>query len=238
MTIPGGVPPQLLSDWKSAEERLYPVVMVRPDLYERSVRMVRVVRRRAGRLPRPARRWSNAWGGGGRDRPPGGHRSGPRPRGARCRPDRRRRLLDAVPGTGRRRLPNRAPGPDPGRRRGRRALGAGRGDRLQGDRRDGAVDLGGDARALRRRAAPDAGGRPDDRALPATASRWCRSTRPPATGYPCPPTWWRSRSRSPTRPSGWRQWRRSGRRSRASNGCLTAILHGSFVWLTAVSESS
>ena len=41
MTIPGGVPPQLLSDWKSAEERLYPVVMVRPDLYERSVRMVR-----------------------------------------------------------------------------------------------------------------------------------------------------------------------------------------------------
>jgi hypothetical protein len=32
----------LLSDWKSAEERLYPVVMVRPDLYERSVRMVRM----------------------------------------------------------------------------------------------------------------------------------------------------------------------------------------------------
>ena len=43
MTIPGGVPPQLLSDWMSAEERLYPVVMVRPDLYERSVRLVRVV---------------------------------------------------------------------------------------------------------------------------------------------------------------------------------------------------
>lgn len=43
MTIPGGVPPKLLSDWKSAEERLYPVVMVRPDLYERSVRMVRAV---------------------------------------------------------------------------------------------------------------------------------------------------------------------------------------------------
>jgi len=43
VTIPGGIPPQLLSDWKSAEERLYPVVMVRPDLYERSVRMVRVV---------------------------------------------------------------------------------------------------------------------------------------------------------------------------------------------------
>ena len=43
MTIPGGVPPQLLSDWRSAEERLYPVVMVRPDLYERAVRMVRAV---------------------------------------------------------------------------------------------------------------------------------------------------------------------------------------------------
>ena len=43
MTIPGGVPPQLLSDWKAAEERLYPVVMVRPDLYERAVRMVRAV---------------------------------------------------------------------------------------------------------------------------------------------------------------------------------------------------
>ena len=43
MTIPGGIPPKLLSDWKAAEERLYPVVMVRPDLYERSVRMVRAV---------------------------------------------------------------------------------------------------------------------------------------------------------------------------------------------------
>lgn len=43
MTIPGGVPSKLLSDWKAAEERLYPVVMVRPDLYERSVRMVRAV---------------------------------------------------------------------------------------------------------------------------------------------------------------------------------------------------
>jgi len=41
VTIPGGIPPQLLSDWKAAEERLYPVVMVRPDLYERSIRMVR-----------------------------------------------------------------------------------------------------------------------------------------------------------------------------------------------------
>lgn len=43
MTIPGGVPPQLLSDWKAAEERLYPVVMVRPDLYEQSIRVVRAV---------------------------------------------------------------------------------------------------------------------------------------------------------------------------------------------------
>jgi hypothetical protein len=41
VTIPNGVPAALLSDWKSAEERLYPVVMVRPDLYERSIRMVR-----------------------------------------------------------------------------------------------------------------------------------------------------------------------------------------------------
>ena len=43
MTNTGGVPPQLLSDWKAAEERLYPVVMVRPDLYERSIRVVRAV---------------------------------------------------------------------------------------------------------------------------------------------------------------------------------------------------
>jgi len=43
VTIPGGIPPKLLSDWKAAEVRLYPVVMVRPDLYERSVRMVRAV---------------------------------------------------------------------------------------------------------------------------------------------------------------------------------------------------
>jgi hypothetical protein len=43
VTIPGGVPPQLLSDWRTAEERLYPVVMVRPDIYERAVRMVRTV---------------------------------------------------------------------------------------------------------------------------------------------------------------------------------------------------
>jgi hypothetical protein len=61
VTIPGGVPPQLLSDWKSAEERLYPVVMVRPDLYERSVRMVRAVTDElAGCLDLPA--LVEAWG--------------------------------------------------------------------------------------------------------------------------------------------------------------------------------
>ena len=61
MTIPGGIPPQLLSDWKAAEERLYPVVMVRPDLYERAVRMVRVVTDElAGCLDLPA--LVTAWG--------------------------------------------------------------------------------------------------------------------------------------------------------------------------------
>jgi hypothetical protein len=62
VTIPGGIPPQLLSDWKAAEERLYPVVMVRPDLYERSVRMVRVVvDELAGCLDLTA--LASAWGG-------------------------------------------------------------------------------------------------------------------------------------------------------------------------------
>ena len=60
MTIPGGIPPKLLSDWKAAEERLYPVVMVRPDLYERSVRMVRAVADElAGCLDLPA--LASAW---------------------------------------------------------------------------------------------------------------------------------------------------------------------------------
>ena len=62
MTIPGGVPPQLLSDWRAAEERLYPVVMVRPDLYERAVRMVRAVTDElAGYLDLAA--LAGAWGG-------------------------------------------------------------------------------------------------------------------------------------------------------------------------------
>ena len=63
MTIPGGIPPQLLSDWKAAEERLYPVVMVRPDLYERAVRMVRVVVDELagyGTLPALAGAWNGA----------------------------------------------------------------------------------------------------------------------------------------------------------------------------------
>lgn len=63
MTIPGGVPPKLLSDWKSAEERLYPVVMVRPDLYERSVRMVRAVTDELagyGDLPALVEAWESA----------------------------------------------------------------------------------------------------------------------------------------------------------------------------------
>jgi hypothetical protein len=41
--MPGDVPAQVLGEWQSAEERLYPVVMVRPDLYQRSVELVRAV---------------------------------------------------------------------------------------------------------------------------------------------------------------------------------------------------
>jgi len=56
------VPSRLLSDWRAAEERLYPVVMVRPDLYERAVRMVRVV---ADELAgcRDLAALAGAWGG-------------------------------------------------------------------------------------------------------------------------------------------------------------------------------
>lgn len=61
MTIPGGVPPELLSDWKAAEERLYPVVMVRPDLYERAVRMVRAVADELAACLDPAA-LTKAWG--------------------------------------------------------------------------------------------------------------------------------------------------------------------------------
>jgi hypothetical protein len=37
------VPPRVLGEWRSAEDRLYPVVMLRPDLYERSLELVRKV---------------------------------------------------------------------------------------------------------------------------------------------------------------------------------------------------
>jgi hypothetical protein len=39
----GDVPREVLGEWRSAEDRLYPVVMLRPDLYERSVELVRRV---------------------------------------------------------------------------------------------------------------------------------------------------------------------------------------------------
>jgi hypothetical protein len=63
VTISGGIPPQVLSDWKAAEERLYPIVMVRPDLYERSVRLVRVVAddlAGCGDLPALVEAWGGA----------------------------------------------------------------------------------------------------------------------------------------------------------------------------------
>jgi hypothetical protein len=40
---PQDVPDDVLLRWRAAEERLYPVVMVRPDLYERSIELVRSV---------------------------------------------------------------------------------------------------------------------------------------------------------------------------------------------------
>lgn len=40
---PGEVPEELAQRWRAAEERLYPVVMVRPDLYERSIELVRSI---------------------------------------------------------------------------------------------------------------------------------------------------------------------------------------------------
>jgi len=39
----GESPPAPLGQWRAAEERLYPVVLTRPDLYERAVRLVRQV---------------------------------------------------------------------------------------------------------------------------------------------------------------------------------------------------
>jgi len=40
---PEDVPDDVLLRWRAAEEQLYPVVMVRPDLYERSIELVRSV---------------------------------------------------------------------------------------------------------------------------------------------------------------------------------------------------
>jgi hypothetical protein len=40
---PDDVPPDVLLRWRAAEEQLYPVVMVRPDLYQRSIELVRSV---------------------------------------------------------------------------------------------------------------------------------------------------------------------------------------------------
>jgi hypothetical protein len=37
---PRTVPPELLAAWRTAEERLYPVVMVRPDLYQQVIGLV------------------------------------------------------------------------------------------------------------------------------------------------------------------------------------------------------
>jgi hypothetical protein len=45
-----GVPAELLAEWQSAEERLYPIVMVRPDHYEASVRLVGRARAELERL--------------------------------------------------------------------------------------------------------------------------------------------------------------------------------------------
>jgi hypothetical protein len=51
MTIPAGVPAEVLSQWSSAEERLYPVIMTRPDLYQRAVELVRKVADELGSCP-------------------------------------------------------------------------------------------------------------------------------------------------------------------------------------------
>ncbi len=63
MTIPLGVPAELLSTWSSAEERLYPVIMVRPDLYQRAVELVRKVADELGScgdLPALVAAWPDA----------------------------------------------------------------------------------------------------------------------------------------------------------------------------------
>lgn len=57
------IPPGLLAEWRAAEDRLYPVVMVRPDIYERSVELVRRVADELQRCTEPAAlaaAWSEA----------------------------------------------------------------------------------------------------------------------------------------------------------------------------------
>ena len=225
MTIPGGVPPQLLSDWKAAEERLYPVVMVRPDLYERSVRLVRAVTDElAGCLDL---------------RGAGARRGAARPRSSTGR--RRKRaststeldagliagagVLHAVPGTGGRRLPSRAPGTGSGPRP--RPARPGCGWRRSAPGRPPGWCPG---RGWRCTCRPGAGLRQTLEADQMTgAPRYSLEVVPldPATGDRLPGPGRRRGGRggrSATRPNGWRRWRRSGPRSRAVTAERPAIL--------------
>jgi len=51
---PGDVPDEVLRRWRLAEEQLYPVVLTRPDLYERSIQLVRAVADELRPLATPA----------------------------------------------------------------------------------------------------------------------------------------------------------------------------------------
>ena len=51
---PDDIPHDVLLRWQAAEEQLYPVVMVRPDLYERSIQLVRSVADELRELTTPA----------------------------------------------------------------------------------------------------------------------------------------------------------------------------------------
>ncbi len=53
-TPSGEVPDEVARRWRAAEEQLYPVVMTRPDLYERSIRLVRAVADELRPLATPA----------------------------------------------------------------------------------------------------------------------------------------------------------------------------------------
>ncbi|MGH9041696.1 MAG: hypothetical protein ACRDZ3_15870 [Acidimicrobiia bacterium] len=57
------MPAELLSEWGSAEQRLYPIIMLRPDLYQRAVELVRKVADELGScgdLPALVRAWPDA----------------------------------------------------------------------------------------------------------------------------------------------------------------------------------